>query len=279
MAQTMRVEAPAIETTDGAAVAESFLACLANANHQRSPFDYWLLTNPLPAGDCEAIAGLPIAPPAEVVHNGRRETNNSTRIFFTRENQEKFPVVARVAKGFNDPRVRAAVGRNPAAPDTALDLLTRDQEPDVLEAVASNPALSDERFAELFENTPTQAGTKVIPALFKNGPRGAYAYRNATMARGLLYVFAVPFALGHLVLFAFGGKVNSRHVPAGHPVALQTLAVAAVAFVLARALYPLCRLTAAKLRARSAWPTVGMWVARVALTALLAAQVRACVVL
>lgn len=181
--------------------------------------------------------------------------------------------------GHHDPRVRAAVGRNPAAPDTALDLLTRDQEPDVLEAVASNPALSDERFAALFEDTPKPAGTKVIPALFKNGPRGAYAERNATVARALLYVFAVPFALGHLVLFAFGGKVNARHLPAGHPVALQTLVVAAVSLVLARALYPLCRLTGAKLRARSAWPTVGMWVARVALTALLAAQLRACVVL
>lgn len=109
MGQPLRAETPNLDSTDGAAVTQSFLACLASANHQRAPFDYWLLTNPLPKGDCEAIAGLPIAPPADVVYNGRRETNNSTRIFFTKENQALYPVVARVAKGFDDPRVRAAI--------------------------------------------------------------------------------------------------------------------------------------------------------------------------
>ena len=36
-------------------VAESFLACLARANHQTAPFDYWLLDGALPNEDLEAI--------------------------------------------------------------------------------------------------------------------------------------------------------------------------------------------------------------------------------
>ncbi len=90
-------------------VADSFLACLKRANHMRQPFDYWLLERPLPEADVDAIAALPLPPPAAPVFNGRRETTNTQRIFFNAENQFKHPVCARVARGFNDPRVRAAI--------------------------------------------------------------------------------------------------------------------------------------------------------------------------
>ncbi len=53
---------PAVSTSLGP-VAESFLACLQGARHETSPFDYWLLENPLPEGYCEAIANLPFPPP------------------------------------------------------------------------------------------------------------------------------------------------------------------------------------------------------------------------
>jgi hypothetical protein len=92
-------------------VADSFLACLASATHVTQPFDYWLLQNALPEADVDAIVGLPVPPPADAVFNGRRETNNSQRIYFTRENQQKFPVCRRVAEGFNDVRVRSAIER------------------------------------------------------------------------------------------------------------------------------------------------------------------------
>ncbi|HEY7670075.1 MAG TPA: 2OG-Fe(II) oxygenase [Hyphomicrobium sp.] len=86
-------------------VAESFLACLARAKHVTEPFDYWLLDGALPEGDVDAIANLPIATPKEVVFNGRRETNNSSRMFFGKEAQEQYPVCRRVVEGFKDPRV------------------------------------------------------------------------------------------------------------------------------------------------------------------------------
>ena len=90
-------------------VAESFRACLENAEHKRSPFDYWLLKFPLPEGDCGAIASLPFAPPQDSVFNGKRDTNNSTRVYFTPENQAKHAVCRRVVEGFADAGVKRAI--------------------------------------------------------------------------------------------------------------------------------------------------------------------------
>lgn len=106
----------------GLSVADTFLACLARAKHETKPFDFWLLQGALPEADVEAIASLPIAPPQDLVFNGRRETNNSSRVFFSPENQEKYPVVKRVAQGFNDPRVRAAIEKETGADLTGTAL-------------------------------------------------------------------------------------------------------------------------------------------------------------
>ncbi|MGO9986953.1 MAG: 2OG-Fe(II) oxygenase [Rhodomicrobium sp.] len=90
-------------------VADSFLACLAQSAHAVTPYDYWLLQAALPDEDVNAIAALPFAPPGDVIFNGRRETNNATRVYFNRENQERFEVCRRVVAGFQDPRVRHAI--------------------------------------------------------------------------------------------------------------------------------------------------------------------------
>ncbi len=99
---------PAVPASLGP-VAESFLACLQGARHETSPFDYWLLENPLPEGYCEAIANLPFPPPEGAVFNGRRETNNAMRVYFNPANQAKFEVCRHVAEGFQDPSVRLAI--------------------------------------------------------------------------------------------------------------------------------------------------------------------------
>ena len=90
-------------------VAQTFLACLERADHVAQPFDHWLLKNPLPGGFCDAIASLPFAPPQDSVFNGRRETNNSTRVYFTPENQAKFVACRRVTEGFKDASVKKAI--------------------------------------------------------------------------------------------------------------------------------------------------------------------------
>jgi hypothetical protein len=97
------------------AVARSFLHSLARADHARAPFDYWLLDSVLPADDIDALLALPFAPPQGAVFNGKRDTNNSTRVYFTREHQERFPVCRRIAEGLNDPEVRLAIEKTTGA--------------------------------------------------------------------------------------------------------------------------------------------------------------------
>ncbi len=90
-------------------VAETFLACLKQARHETWPFDHWLLNNALPDRDCGGIAALPFAPPEDAVFDGRREANNSTRVYFTPENQGKYDVCRRVAAGFKTRAVKQAI--------------------------------------------------------------------------------------------------------------------------------------------------------------------------
>jgi hypothetical protein len=98
-----------LASTGTTQVAETFLGCLDRATHQTVPYDYWLLRDALPASDISAIADLPFAPPEGAVFNGKRETNNSLRVFFNPEAQQKFAVCRRLVAGFNDPRVRRAI--------------------------------------------------------------------------------------------------------------------------------------------------------------------------
>ncbi len=99
---------PAGQTSSGSVV-ESFLTCLKNAQHETSPFDYWLLDKALPEGDCDDIANLPFPLPEGAVYDGKRDTNNALRIYFTRENQDKFEVCRRVVEGFQAPSVKKAI--------------------------------------------------------------------------------------------------------------------------------------------------------------------------
>ena len=87
-------------------VAQSFLGCLAKANHVTKPFDYWLLEDALPPEDVEAILDLPVAAPADALFSGRRETNNARAHFLGAEAQEKFAVCRRVADASRPERHR-----------------------------------------------------------------------------------------------------------------------------------------------------------------------------
>lgn len=85
--------------------AEHFLASLSQARRHATPFDHWLLCDALPEPVSDAIAALPIAPPAAATFDGTREANNSSRLFFNREAQERHAVCGEVVEGFRDPRI------------------------------------------------------------------------------------------------------------------------------------------------------------------------------
>ncbi len=83
-------------------LARYFLGGLDRATHAHAPYDHWLLDDALPERVLDDIANLPVASPQGAVFNGTREVNNSSRLFFSRENQEKFPVCRDLAGAFSD---------------------------------------------------------------------------------------------------------------------------------------------------------------------------------
>lgn len=101
------------------AVARQFLECLAASKRETWPFRYWLLDKALPEPTVTALADLPFAPPAATLFDGRRESNNSTRVYFSPGNQRRFSVCREVADAFKHPQVMAAIER-----ETGTDLST-----------------------------------------------------------------------------------------------------------------------------------------------------------
>ena len=85
------------------------LAALGRRTHVRTPYDYWLFTDMLPAGVASAIAGLPFAPPPPAGFDGRRETHNSSRHYFTPATRAVSPVIGRTIDLFSDDAVVAAL--------------------------------------------------------------------------------------------------------------------------------------------------------------------------
>jgi hypothetical protein len=77
-----------------------FTWALDKADRRDTPFRHWLLEDALPDSAALAIADLPFAPPEIGDTEGRRETHNSTRRFFSAENRAAFPVCESVAAAF-----------------------------------------------------------------------------------------------------------------------------------------------------------------------------------
>lgn len=106
---------PAIKRESAVSISGHFLRALASAAHVREPYDYWLLDAALPEAVMDAVTRLPFAPPGGAVFDGRRESNNSTRVYFDAKNQQEFPVCRDIAMGFSDPLVIRALEKKTGA--------------------------------------------------------------------------------------------------------------------------------------------------------------------
>jgi len=94
---------------DSAAVARSFTDCLGRSRPQAEPYRHWLLADALPAEACEAIVALPFDPPRIEDTQGKRETNNATRTYFSVENRAAHPVCEAVAGALQSPEVTGLI--------------------------------------------------------------------------------------------------------------------------------------------------------------------------
>ena len=84
---------------------------------ETQPFRHWLLEGALPDAACAAIDALPVAPPRIADTLGKRETNNSTRLFFGQEQIAQYPVCGQIASALQSD---AVTGRLETLCDVAL---------------------------------------------------------------------------------------------------------------------------------------------------------------
>lgn len=81
------------------------LGCLDRAIGAHRPFRHWQLSRLLPEDACRAIATLPIYVQVTGDTLGKRETNNSRRMFFNPAQQARYNVCADFAGAFQSDRV------------------------------------------------------------------------------------------------------------------------------------------------------------------------------
>jgi len=78
--------------------------------HDR-PFRHWLFDEALPQQTARAIAGFAPTPAPVGDTLGRRETHNESRIFFSPDRWQRFPLARAVADALQNPETTSVVGR------------------------------------------------------------------------------------------------------------------------------------------------------------------------
>ena len=86
-------------------IVKAFRECATGAE----PYSHWLLDDVLPEETGHAVAQLPFQAPDIGDTEGKRETHNAFRIFFSEENQERHPVCKKVAEAFQHPETVAVI--------------------------------------------------------------------------------------------------------------------------------------------------------------------------
>jgi hypothetical protein len=94
-----------MEAADADAVTASFLASLDFCDTDAYPFRHWLLDRVLPDAVCAAIDALPVVAPPIADTEGKRETHNSTRIFFGTPQRAAYPVCSAIASALQSDAV------------------------------------------------------------------------------------------------------------------------------------------------------------------------------
>lgn len=111
MSHALPARATGYDYTTAHTITQTFTDALQTADRREIPYKHWILQEALPSETVHAITALPFAPPADMHFNGKRETNNSKRIYFTRTNQDQFPACRECAIAFNSPQMRETISR------------------------------------------------------------------------------------------------------------------------------------------------------------------------
>lgn len=95
--------------SDAAAIEGHFLACLDRSPSEPRPFRHWLLQDALPGKACVAIDALPFKPATIDNSSGKRETHNSTRVFFGAAERRRHAVCGDLAEALQSAAVTGRI--------------------------------------------------------------------------------------------------------------------------------------------------------------------------
>lgn len=73
------------------------------------PYAFWVVSDVLPEATARALLDLPFPAPVIDDTEGKRDTHNSTRVFFSAENQAEYPVCAAIAEALQHPDTVTAI--------------------------------------------------------------------------------------------------------------------------------------------------------------------------
>ena len=83
---------------------------LKNAISTYEPFKHWIFDEVFPKTIVDELLKLSFETPKIAYYTGKRESNNQTRIFFNKENCEKFKVINDLVKVFNNSKIIDQLG-------------------------------------------------------------------------------------------------------------------------------------------------------------------------
>ena len=93
----------------------SLRAAMDAAEQRDTPYRHWLLRDVLPVAAVDAVCALPLTPPDIRDTEGRRETHNSSRLFFGAEAQARFPVCRDIVAALQSPQTVGYLQRQTGA--------------------------------------------------------------------------------------------------------------------------------------------------------------------
>jgi hypothetical protein len=88
---------------------ETFLHALNSSDHYQEPYAHWTMSNCLPTATCEAIRSLPFPAPEIADTEGKRDSHNESRQFFSPSERQDFPVVDDLASALQSPECISAL--------------------------------------------------------------------------------------------------------------------------------------------------------------------------
>ena len=89
---------------------ESVSENLKNTTYKYLPFSHWVFDKVFPKIIIDELLKLPFQAPKIEHYTGKRESNNQTRVFFNKENCEKFKVINDLVKVFNNSKIIDQLG-------------------------------------------------------------------------------------------------------------------------------------------------------------------------